>query len=362
VIDGANDRALMQVASLSKIITALAVVDALDAGTDVPVSLRAEGMPARKINMKAGQVWTLEDSLASMLLSSANDAAVALAERASGSLEAFEDRLFDTAERLGLQDGPILHDPSGLDDEFSVAGGNLLSARDLAIATRAALADPRVAPVVATREYRFVGGDDINHRLINHNRLLRTYPGAVGVKTGYTKKSGRCLVAAATRDGRTMIVVVLDVYDIYGFAAAQMDRGFATPPGAGNGEQLPAPPAAQAPDESGALVPLSADPVRTSFGEDVRRHRELLAGAAAVLAVGVLWARARRRRAWRGRRLHARRRSPTGTGAPPAPRGAPGATSGSPGRSRTRAHAASRPARRSLRLRRPTGDRGSEPG
>jgi D-alanyl-D-alanine carboxypeptidase len=84
VLSASNDREPRPVASLTKIVTALAVTHALEPGTEIPVSLRAEGMPARKINMKAGQIWTLEDSLASMMLSSANDAAVALAERVSG--------------------------------------------------------------------------------------------------------------------------------------------------------------------------------------------------------------------------------------------------------------------------------------
>ncbi|MDQ1374936.1 MAG: hypothetical protein QOJ09_2274, partial [Actinomycetota bacterium] len=229
VLSVSNDREPKPVASLSKIVTALAVVHALKPGTDIPVSAKAEGMPARKINMKAGQVWTLEDSLTSMLLSSANDAAVALAERASGSLEAFIGDLDATASRIGMQDHPVLRDPAGLDDEFSVDGGNLISARDLAIAARALLHDKRLAQLVASDDARFVGGDAIQHHLINHNRLLRTYPGAIGVKTGYTRKAGHSLIAAAKRDGRTMIAVVFGAADPDRSAAALLDKGFGTP-------------------------------------------------------------------------------------------------------------------------------------
>jgi hypothetical protein len=318
VIDGANDRVLEQVASLSKVVTALAVVDALPPGTDIPVSLRAEGMPARKINMKAGQTWELEHALAAMLMSSANDAAVALAEQVSGSVEAFEEVLADTAQRLGLQDHPVLHDPAGLDDEFSVGGGNLLSARDLAIAARAVLSEPRLTEFVGTREYRFFGGDNIHHKLINHNRMLRTYPGTVGVKTGFTERSGRCLIAAATRNGRTLIAVVVDVYDMYGFAAAQLDRGFALGP-VHTGAQLPPVPA---PRVAGREAPAAraapdAPPVRTSFGERVRKNQDVLAVAGGVLLLGYLAVRARRRQVWRQKARRRALRYAEANGPPP---------------------------------------------
>ena len=198
ILDGTNIHTPLPPASLSKIFTALAAVAALEPNSDVPVSARTAGMPAHNMNMKEGQVWVLEDVLGALLVSSANDAGMALAERVSGTAEAFGDALDRLAARLRLADSPELHDPSGLDDEFSVGGGNKVSARDLAIAARAVLAEPRLAPIVASPVYSFTGGDGIAHRLGNHNRLLRTYPGAVGMKTGYTKRSLHSLVAAAT--------------------------------------------------------------------------------------------------------------------------------------------------------------------
>jgi D-alanyl-D-alanine carboxypeptidase len=303
VLSASNARQPLPVASLSKIVTALAVIHALPPGTAIAVSAKAEGMPARKINMKAGQVWTLEDSLTSMLLSSANDAAVAMAERVSGSLEQFIGELDATAARIGMEDHPVLHDPAGLDDEFSVEGGNLISARDLAIAARALLAEKRLAQLVATYEARFLGGDGIQHRLINHNRMLKTYAGAIGVKTGYTKRSGRCLVAAAQRDGRTMIAVVIDTYDSGGAAAALLDQGFATAVGAEPATRLPEKP------ERGPVVsvaperPLVADPQMAS---SLREHQNELSAAAGILLLAFLGVRARRRRVWRVRREAAR--------------------------------------------------------
>ena len=233
VLDGLNVHEALPPASLSKIFTALTSVYALPPDTAVPVSARTAGMPAHNMNMKEGQVWRLEDVLSSLLVSSANDAGMALAERVSGSAEAFAGALASTADRLGLSDHPILQDPSGLDDNFSIGGGNRVSARDMAIAARALLAEPRLAPIVASKTVSFTGGDNIAHRLVNHNRLLWTYQGAIGMKTGYTKRSLHSLVGVASRNGRTMIAVILDSPgDTYGPTGALLDKGFATAVGA----------------------------------------------------------------------------------------------------------------------------------
>ena len=229
VVDAGRERAPQLVASVFKVLTAVVVVENLVPGTTVTVSPRAESMPARKINLKSGQVWESDDLLHALLLVSANDAAVALAEATAGSLEGFGGMLDATAARLAMADSPVLRDPAGLDDEFSVDGGNLISARDLAIATRAFLQYPQLTAIVGIPDYRFDGGDGNPHRLRNHNRFVRLYPGAIGVKTGYTKRAGHSLIAAAQRDGRTMIAVVIGAADPYGSAAALIDRGFATP-------------------------------------------------------------------------------------------------------------------------------------
>ncbi|HMC53408.1 MAG TPA: hypothetical protein VKI64_11660, partial [Acidimicrobiales bacterium] len=225
VLDAQDDRVPLPPASVTKILTALTVVNAVPPDATVPVSARAAGMPARKINMKAGQVWTFADAFHALMLSSANDAAVALAERADGTVERFSEDLTRVAKDIGLQDGPLLQDPAGLDDAESVNGGNLVSARDLAIAARAALADPVVSEAVADPLYRFRGPDGADHKLGNHNQLLKTYPGAIGVKTGYTRRAGQCLVSAARRDGRTMIAVVLHAPSVYANSTGLLDRG-----------------------------------------------------------------------------------------------------------------------------------------
>lgn len=269
VIEGGNDRTPLRVASVLKVLTAVVVAEHLAPDDEVTVSARAEDMPARRMQLKEGEVWRVDQLLHALLLVSANDAAVALAERAGGSLEGFGDLFVTAAVRLGMTDDPVLRDPAGLDDEFSVGGGNLVSARDLAIATRAFLAYPELAFIVTMAESRFVGGDGEPHRLLNHNRLLTLYPGTIGVKTGYTERAGHSLVAAARRDGRTIVAVVVGAADPYRSATALLDRGFSVPVDAQDGlDRLPR--VALEPREAkSAAAPLAVE----SVDEDGRARR-----------------------------------------------------------------------------------------
>jgi D-alanyl-D-alanine carboxypeptidase (penicillin-binding protein 5/6) len=228
-------------ASTIKLMTALIAMQRLRPGDGIPISPAAEGMPARKINVKAGQTWVFEDLLRSMMMVSANDAAVAIAERiGGGSLEGFIRVAQATAVRLHLADDPVLNDPAGLDDEFSNKGGARISPRDLAIISRAVLAEPDLMKIINTRDYAFTGGDGLGHTLSNHDLFLDMYPGANGLKTGTTELAGHTFVGSATRGGRTMLAIVFDAVDYYGSAAALLDQGFNTPVNAqANLEHLP---------------------------------------------------------------------------------------------------------------------------
>lgn len=241
VLGGHDARTPHLPASTVKLFTALVAVQRLPADDAIPISTVAEGMPARKINVKAGQVWDREDLLASMLLVSANDAAVAVAERiGGGSLAGWERVAGSAALALGLEDSPDLSDPAGLDDEFSHGEGSHVSPRDLAIVARAVLAEPELMSIIGAVEHRFRGGDGIDHVVDRRNRLFDLYEGTIGLKTGLTERAGRCFVAAARRDGRTMLVVLFDAPDIYASAALLLDQGFATAPDAQVGlERLP---------------------------------------------------------------------------------------------------------------------------
>jgi D-alanyl-D-alanine carboxypeptidase (penicillin-binding protein 5/6) len=241
VLDGNAARTPRLPASTIKLLTGLVAVQRLPVNDAVPISAVAEGMPARKINVKAGQFWDREDLLASMLLVSANDAAVALAERVGGgSLEGWERVAGSTALALGLEDSPDVSDPAGLDDEFSNGAGSFVSPRDMAVIARAVLAEPELMTIIGAPEIRFFGGDGIDHVVDRRNQLFALYEGTLGLKTGLTDRAGRCLVAAATRNGRTMIAVLFDAPDMYASARLLLDQGFATPVEAQAGlEHLP---------------------------------------------------------------------------------------------------------------------------
>jgi D-alanyl-D-alanine carboxypeptidase (penicillin-binding protein 5/6) len=226
-------------ASTTKLMTALVAVEKLPREAVFVVGDTAAAQPAMRIGMRAGQGWALSPTLHSLLMVSANDAAYALAEAASGSLAGFAADMNVTAARYGMRDS-VFNDPAGFDDSASFKGGSRVSAYDLAIAARNLLAVPELAEIAALPEYGFQGPSGRQHRLLNHNKLLRRYPGAIGLKTGYTRQAGHTFVGAARRDGRTMIAVVLDTDDTYGSAAALLDYGFATAKDdAGIGERVP---------------------------------------------------------------------------------------------------------------------------
>lgn len=317
IIDQANDHAPLPPASLTKVLTALTAMTHLTATDSVPVSARAAGQEANDVGMMAGQTWSLTDTLHALLLVSGNDAAMALAERAAGTAESFAVMMASEAKALGFQDADVLNDPAGLDDDYSVGGGNLVSARDLAIAARALLVEPTLGPIVASPKYSFTAPDGFVHNLTNHNKLLLgRYAGCIGVKTGFTKRSGRDLIAAARRDGRTMIAVLLGADDTYAWATKLLDKGFATPVAAespadhltrpGSLDLAPATPAPVAAAAASRPASQHSPPRSVSaVASDVASERwptwlpALVAVALLFLAIGVRTRRKRRRKARR---------------------------------------------------------------
>jgi D-alanyl-D-alanine carboxypeptidase (penicillin-binding protein 5/6) len=291
-----DSRSLRPPASTIKLLTALIASQRLTAADMVPISPLAEGMPARKINVKAGQSWKYDDLMHSMLMVSANDAAVALAEKVGGgTLDGYVHIADATALRLGLADHPILNEQSGLDDQFANKGGDRISARDLAIVARAVMQRPDLMAIINTRDYSFTGGDAIGHHLPNHNLFLDLYPGANGLKTGTTDLAGHTFVGSATRNGRTMLAVVFDAVDSYASAGALLDQGFATPvANEASLDRLPEvvpdaslPPPTTAPPQTVPIVPA---PVKTNSFVDST------AFALLIFIVGLLPLAALRRR------------------------------------------------------------------
>ncbi len=203
------------IASTTKIMTGLLVCETCDPDEKVTVPPEAVGVEGSSMYLKAGETLSVRDLLYGMLLQSGNDAATALALHCSGSVEAFAERMNEKARDLGLTNTHFAN-PHGLDNEE-----NYGSARDLATLTAYALQNPAFAGIVATKTYRT--GDRC---LVNHNKLLWRCEGAIGVKTGFTKKAGRILVSAAERNGRTLICVTVSAPDDWNDHCSLYDFGF----------------------------------------------------------------------------------------------------------------------------------------
>ena len=190
-------------ASTTKIMTALAVLEALPLTATVTVPAEAVGTEGTSAYLKEGEILTVGDLLHALLLQSANDAAVSLAIAADGSVSAFADRMNRMAQALGLSQTHF-QNPHGLD-----ADGHYTTAYDLALLSAYAMRTPALADIVMKKSYTC--RTTLALRVFsNHNKLLRLSPDAVGVKTGFTKKSGRCLVGAAKRDGALLVSVTLN--------------------------------------------------------------------------------------------------------------------------------------------------------
>ncbi len=296
VIDAGNAREPVGVASTIKLLTALIVEANVPMDDEVPITRQAADVSPLKLTMEPGSHWRAGDLLHAMLIASLNDTAMALAiEAGGGSMAGFHRQVAAEARLLGLADHPKVQDPTGLDGPDSVGGGNLISARDLAIVTRAFLSNPALAAIVEMPSYHFTGGDGRPHVVYNHNAFLNIYPGAIGVKTGYTDRTGHSLVAAATRDGRTLATVVIGSPDPVGFATAHLDAAFAAGPDTpGTGDVLPEPaPPTTVPPTTATTAPLhlpaQMSPVETSGSGPwfIGAAAVLVLCVAATLAIGV---------------------------------------------------------------------------
>ncbi len=210
-----------RMASTTKIMTALLAVEAGAVDDTVTVSATAaaaDDVPgAATLDLRAGQQVQMDDLLTALMMRSGNDAAAAVAEHVAGSEAAFVEAMNARAAQLGLDDTSFV-DASGLTD----SAAHHASPRDLTRLGQVAMADPAFADLVD--DYRVVLPDF--GTLVSRNLLLDTYRGATGIKTGYTSLAGLCLVASATRDGRTLYTAVLASDDNFADTRALLDHGF----------------------------------------------------------------------------------------------------------------------------------------
>ena len=208
------------VASTIKLLTALSVLERVEADTVVTVGSEVVGVGGASVALSPGDRWTVRDLLRALLVRSGNDAAEALAVAAGGQRDTFVAAMATDAIALGLTE-VVVDSPSGLEDT------NRLSAHDLATLARVVLDDAVLGPIVGTRVTMLPGLGEVESR----NLLLGSYAGATGVKTGFTSAAGNCIVASARRDGRHLVAVVLGSGpdpSRFAVAARLLDVGFAS--------------------------------------------------------------------------------------------------------------------------------------
>ena len=208
-------------ASTTKIMTALIAAEQTELSELVNIPDEAIGVEVSSIYLTPGEALTIEELLFALLLQSANDAATAIAIAVAGSVEAFADMMNERAAEMGLENTHFTN-PHGLYDEQ-----HYTTAYDLAVISAHALKNETIAKIFSTYKATLpITSDSQKRVLVNHNKLLKLYRGAIGIKTGFTKKTGRCLVSAAERDGLTLIAVTLNAPDDWRDHMSMLDFGF----------------------------------------------------------------------------------------------------------------------------------------
>lgn len=215
VLYAKNENRQALLASTTKIMTALVVCEQCNVLDRMRIPKEAVGIEGSSMYLREGEVLTIQELLYGLMLSSGNDAAVALAIYCGGTVEGFAQLMNDKARALGLK-GTHFENPNGLDSP-----GHYSTAEDLGILAAYAMENPIFYKTVSAKNVK--AGD---RYLTNHNKLLWRVEGADGVKTGFTKAAGRILVSSATREGRRIIVVTMDDPDDWADHARLLEEGF----------------------------------------------------------------------------------------------------------------------------------------
>ncbi len=223
VIFEKNSHEKLPMASTTKIMTAVVALENGDLNKTVHIAEGACGVEGSSIYLTAGEKLTLEDLLYALMLESANDAAAAIAYEIAGGIDQFAELMNQTAVKIGLIESHFTN-PHGLDNE-----AHYTTAYDLAKLTAYALKNENFRKIVSTYKHQIpLRGDEGIRVLLNHNKLLRLSDDVIGVKTGFTKHSGRCLVSAAERDGVCVIAVTLNAPDDWHDHTMLHEIGFAS--------------------------------------------------------------------------------------------------------------------------------------
>ena len=189
-------------ASTTKILTAIIILEDCDLEEAVTVPREAEGTEGSSVYLKAGDVYTVRDLLYGLMLRSGNDCAVTLALMHSGTIEAFSEEMTERAAAMGAEHSNFMN-PHGLPDVR-----HYTTARDLALVAAYAMQNAAFREIVSCKYYEPQGWK-------NKNKMLSAYEGASGIKTGFTTAAGRCLVTSAERNGMTLVSVLLNCPETY---------------------------------------------------------------------------------------------------------------------------------------------------
>lgn len=219
VLLGENMNERCYPASTTKVLTALVVLNNLPLDKVVKVPKAAEGVEGSSIYLRAGQRISVEDLLFGLMLRSGNDAATALAIETAGSVDKFALLMNETARALGAKNSNFVN-PHGLHDD-----DHYTTAYDLALITAKAYENDDFVRIVSSKKAKITIDGEPSY-IGNKNKLLSLYEGANGVKTGYTKRSGRCLVGGAYKNGMQLITVVLNYNDMWNDTMRLLNHGF----------------------------------------------------------------------------------------------------------------------------------------
>ena len=218
VLKAYNAHIKLPMASTTKIMTALIVLEKVNLNEVITIPNEAVGIEGSSIYLKKGDKMSIKDLLYGLMLRSGNDAAVALAIHTAGSVDKFVELMNDKVKDLGLNNTHFAN-PHGLS-----AKNHYTSSYDLAIITSEAFKNSQFKEIVSTKMHVVKGEtEEENRYFANKNRILYSYDGACGVKTGYTMEAGRCLVTSSIRNGMQVIAVALNHYNYFDLCASLMD-------------------------------------------------------------------------------------------------------------------------------------------
>ena len=207
-------------ASTTKIMTAVVALDKKSPDALLMVNKDATLVPRCKIGVRPGERWQMEDLIFSLLLNSANDASLVLAEGTAGSVEEFARLMNRKAKEAGAYNTHFVN-PHGLDQK-----DHYTTARDMVLIFRYAISNPILLEALKTKSMSIRGPDSRLIHLRNHNRLLGNFEGMIGGKTGYTSQARRCFVGEASREGKNLLVCVFGSQNHFRDAARLLDYGF----------------------------------------------------------------------------------------------------------------------------------------